>query len=485
MENGRENQAGDGLGQKKQKPKRTGMIILLAVVVLALIIGGGYLYQRHKLSSYFDQVIIPTIQSFVKNTYSLETKVTYDKVSLDGLDVVVLGFNVAVEKDPEKGFKVAKIVMHDMDISLLGQIKGFSLTAEDGHLSHELVSADFKEMRASDIRILEKESGWSIAKYAYDDIKLNLKEEGFNREIPEGLKAIVIKRAVVNDSMVKISRENSTLSMASREFFCELNVGGTACKVKLGEIIARGPLGSFNELGNPGEHYSSMRDLVFTLKDYAPIKTKFCEVSSLISKETVRHAMNISGVTIDSLSFGEGELKSAMDRLGYKQVSLDYRLKFDYQAKDKNVSLAFEIGGKDTGVFKLDLKAAGFERDIFNKPPESLLFELAKASFAGVKISFYDKSITNRVIKMAAEEKGLSPEVFKKHILLSIAGMTKSNDDPFIAKLARELAAFIREPKSFCLEASPKNPIPFIMLSGLASSKGLSKVLGLKVGPCP
>ena len=62
MESAIGNQAGHGRRRNEQKPKRTVKSILLFVVVLALVLGGGYLYQRHKLSSYFDQVVIPNIR---------------------------------------------------------------------------------------------------------------------------------------------------------------------------------------------------------------------------------------------------------------------------------------------------------------------------------------------------------------------------------------------------------------------------------------
>ncbi|HYE01581.1 MAG TPA: hypothetical protein VEH84_19515 [Alphaproteobacteria bacterium] len=180
----------------------------------------------------------------------------------------------------------------------------------------------------------------------------------------------------------------------------------------------------------------------------------------------------IKGATIPSAVLPP-EAGAPLKLLGYETIRLDYEGAARWSPAEKRLTLErMVLDLADAG--RLDISGAvdGFAFD--GTAQETMTLRDAKLVYA-------DRSLAERLLKMAAAEQGLEPEMLR-NVLISQVSL-QGVGEPALQPLAAAVEAFLRKPGTLTVSVAPQAPLSqadMDALKGLPPAEALAK-LGLSV----
>lgn len=168
-----------------------------------------------------------------------------------------------------------------------------------------------------------------------------------------------------------------------------------------------------------------------------------------------------------------------LQKLGYKKkmavdLNIDYR--FD-RAKESLAVNNLEIKAKGAGSLKINLRLGNLRLDDLDE----LLGNFPRVSFKEAKIIFQDDSLTNRLLKLGANETRMSEKDFKKFVFREIDKKMEREKDDFTRKALGGMKRFLDSPKELLISASPSTPLTINRILNVRDPNGVVNLLKIKI----
>jgi hypothetical protein len=179
----------------------------------------------------------------------------------------------------------------------------------------------------------------------------------------------------------------------------------------------------------------------------------------------------INGIAVTSAFFGDGQAKAVLGALGYDKFLINVVADGAYEHTSDTLTVrGFTIDAVDVGKLAIEGKFLGVA-----------LSKLANSSTAKdvqssgkldhLTIRFDNSGIVQRVIAMQAQAAGVKPEDFVAQISMALPLMLNAiGNQPLQDKIAAAAAAFLKDPKSITVSASPAEPVPFTTIMSTAQT---------------
>jgi hypothetical protein len=109
---------------------------------------------------------------------------------------------------------------------------------------------------------------------------------------------------------------------------------------------------------------------------------------------------------------------------------------------------------------------------------------MQQLSFNSAQISFFDDSLTNKVIGLVAGMQNMKPEDIKNQAKGMVPFLMMQLNNPELTNMVTAaVTKFVDAPKSLVITAEPAAPIPFasIMASAMGAPQTIPQQIGLKV----
>jgi hypothetical protein len=109
---------------------------------------------------------------------------------------------------------------------------------------------------------------------------------------------------------------------------------------------------------------------------------------------------------------------------------------------------------------------------------------MQQLTFHGATIRFDDDSLTGKVLDYVAKQQGMKPQDIANQAKAIVPFlMAQLNNAELTKNVTEAVGAFLDDPQSIEIKASPASPVPFalVMAGAMATPKDLPKTLGVTV----
>jgi hypothetical protein len=208
-------------------------------------------------------------------------------------------------------------------------------------------------------------------------------------------------------------------------------------------------------------------------------------------------------ITLDLSTMPDPEPKAMLESLGYLKMDGFFEVAGTWNPSDGNMSLtqydltvnnagtlgiAFSLGGYTPAFIEqltaMQAQLAANPGGDNSQAGLAMLGLMQQLSFNSAQISFYDDSLTNKVIDLVAKMQNMTPDAIKNQAKGMVPFlMMQLNDPELSAMVTTAVTAYLDDPKSIVVSAEPAAPVPFavLMAAGMSAPQTLPKQIGLKV----
>ena len=208
-----------------------------------------------------------------------------------------------------------------------------------------------------------------------------------------------------------------------------------------------------------------------------------------LSEETFAGFMKFSKITFFPQYIGDGgKMQAQLAALGYDNLVMDINLDMDWNLKTGRMAISrYEFDVNEMGAFDIQMVLGGYTKDLAlkmrvmnaeiqalpveerDKASARVLQEMGSLTLESMKLSFRDQSITDKIINKQAEASGQPPENMKAMLPIMLSGvMVKLQQPELSAKLVGAVEAFLAQPGTITVAATPSEPLTFTDIGGLA-----------------
>jgi len=228
------------------------------------------------------------------------------------------------------------------------------------------------------------------------------------------------------------------------------------------------------------------------------------EVTPPADGEAMDFTGSVEKFTGDLSLVDDPKSKEVIDALGYRNVSGSIELEGSWQPSDGKMELSqYDITVDNAGTFGMTFDLSGYTTDFVKSlqdmrkkmaaAPEgadksaegmAMLGLLQQLTFNGASIRFDDDSLTNKVLDYVGKQQGMSgKDIANQAKAIVPFGMAQLNNPELAAQVTAAVGAYLDNPKSLEISATPPSPVPFsqIMAGAMANPADLTKTLGVSV----
>lgn len=201
----------------------------------------------------------------------------------------------------------------------------------------------------------------------------------------------------------------------------------------------------------------------------------------------IENAFSVGSFAFDPSGFPGEDVRKTLGNLGYNKLegNMTIATAWDPSKGDFNLS-QYKVVIKHGGTLNLAMRASGVTADLLaelqqvhsrmqNAQKDKQVNVLAILGLAqqinvgSIRIRYDDNSLVNRLLDYRGKSSGKSRKQVVSEVkfaLSSIANQVKHPD--FSNRIIKETGAFLDNPKSLEISATPENPIPFAIIAATA-----------------
>ena len=197
------------------------------------------------------------------------------------------------------------------------------------------------------------------------------------------------------------------------------------------------------------------------------------------SEVPTRMAIACNGIELNTKDLGEKA--EGLIKLGYNdKILVNFSSEYNYDKEKKELDIKkISLGADDAGELIISFSLGNI--DINEKDISALPFMAPEFLFKNANIKYVDDSLTNRIIKVSAEEKQTEIIEFKDAIIQNIEKEIASEQDEFTKKALGEIANFFKKPHALSISASPEKPQPIGRIMRVDDPKEVIKLLNVEI----
>ncbi len=215
------------------------------------------------------------------------------------------------------------------------------------------------------------------------------------------------------------------------------------------------------------------------------------EFDGSIASKKFSGLMKISQLKIHSQNINDGGgFQRRLESLGYDNLQMDVNLAMDWNMETGRIALTkYEFDIADMGAFDIQLVIGGYTEELTKKmramnveiqslPQEErdrasqrVLENFTGLSVESMKLSFNDKSITDKIIALQARAQGQPPENMKAMLPIMLNGALAGIQQPELTqKLVSAVEVFLAQPGTISISANPEAPLTIAEIIGLGAA---------------
>ncbi|MDY6972890.1 MAG: hypothetical protein SV775_11230 [Thermodesulfobacteriota bacterium] len=176
-----------------------------------------------------------------------------------------------------------------------------------------------------------------------------------------------------------------------------------------------------------------------------------------------------------------GEDTKPLRELGYNdKMMVNLNVNYAYNKEKKEIDIKkIGIGANEAGEINVSFRLG----NISLEPEEiaGLLFTFQQVILHEVRICYDDDSLTERLMRLAAKEKQVSLEDFKKSLIEDVEKEIAKENDEFTQKALSEIKKFLADPDEFSISASPSKPHSLGRIMRTNDPKEVIKLLNIQI----
>lgn len=206
-----------------------------------------------------------------------------------------------------------------------------------------------------------------------------------------------------------------------------------------------------------------------------PYKIRELVVHRYDEQNAIPHFADIQakGIEIDMTQAPDPRAQLFLAMMGYQSLSADMALDYEYKPKAKTVSLRVREAVKDMADFEVSM-------DLNNISIETAMFTYPLIEIKQLKMSYRDRSLINRIVKVAAAQAGTSEAVVVTKLKADIDNKIAQNTEPLRTMVLTQVKKLLDTRGSLTLSMTPHQPVRISDLQGIAPSQ-LAERLNINV----
>ncbi|HEY0124590.1 MAG TPA: hypothetical protein VGC14_23070 [Rhizobium sp.] len=212
-----------------------------------------------------------------------------------------------------------------------------------------------------------------------------------------------------------------------------------------------------------------------------------------------------NGVAIDLSAVNDPQSKQAIEQLNLKQLDGVIAIKGGWELAPGKIDITeYSFDFKDVGKLNIALSLSGYtpafakslqealksvrsnpnQQDAQQSAGLAMLGLLQQLTFNSAQIRFDDASITSRALEFAGKQQGVTGKQLADTLkAMTPIMMAQLNIPELQNAVSTAVSAYLDNPKSLTINASPDKPVPLPMIIGAAmgAPTSIPNVIGLKV----
>lgn len=171
--------------------------------------------------------------------------------------------------------------------------------------------------------------------------------------------------------------------------------------------------------------------------------------------------------------------------LGYKQMATDMRFQYDYDPEGRTLTVGnFMVEAADAGQLSAHIRLENIDLKNIPQQPENVLSLMPLVTGITLKeasMTYTDHSLLNRIIKLQAQQEGITPDAFKTRISKQLDAQAAQMQDPATLAIIRSLQNFIRNPQKLSVSITPEKAVSMFQFIAVKDFSDVVRILNLKV----
>lgn len=207
---------------------------------------------------------------------------------------------------------------------------------------------------------------------------------------------------------------------------------------------------------------TTISDLVIDAPDGGDIQVDKVVLSELSAEKNLPEDFSVSmkGIHIPVDKETLNQAAEPLAKMGLENLLADFNLDYNYDRENKSLKLkTLSLGIKDLGEATLSMNITGFD-------PSVLILHLMNPTgitVSEVTLEYKDSSLVDKLLTVAAEEKGGDKEAMKGMMLALLEAEQKkaeAEEDGVRAEALKAVMEFVENPKSLRVSIKPEEPLP-------------------------
>ncbi|MBB4570161.1 hypothetical protein [Rhizobium leucaenae] len=213
----------------------------------------------------------------------------------------------------------------------------------------------------------------------------------------------------------------------------------------------------------------------------------------------------VNGVKVDLSKVDDPQAREAISQLNLQQLDGKIAMKGSWEMAPGKIDITeYSFDFKDVGKLDIALSLSGYtpafakslqdalktvrsnpnQQDAQQSAGLAMLGLLQQLTFNSAQIRFDDSSITSRALEFAGKQQGVSGKQLADTLkAMTPIMMAQLNIPELQNAVSAAVTAYLDNPKSLTVKASPDKPVPLPMIIGAAmgAPQSIPQVIGLKV----
>lgn len=201
------------------------------------------------------------------------------------------------------------------------------------------------------------------------------------------------------------------------------------------------------------------------------------------ANQPISSSMTIDRMLLNTAAFDDRRARETMKALGYEQIRGDVVANGAWDPRDGRLALTdMTLSAQDAADLTLTLELLGYTTEVAEAmralqaqmTPDNeqaggmaMLGLLQQLEFKSMRLTLKDESLTGRILDFVAAQQGMDrPAITAMAKGLLPIGLAQLQAPAFAAAAQQAIGAYLDDPDTLTISATPESPVPFALLMG-------------------
>lgn len=207
------------------------------------------------------------------------------------------------------------------------------------------------------------------------------------------------------------------------------------------------------------------------------LATVVAPIPTTINSKTVDLTLPVDAIE-------EPDTQKLLRGMGLETVTYSDELRMEWDEETQDLILEnLTIKVDDLGTFEGSMRFANVARDVLEDPMGQGQMALALASFVEADLQFTDAGLTEKGLKFASEDSGITPDILKAIVVeQAVGGTAMLQNEAFSAMVREAVTSFVNNPGSLQITAKPVKSVPMTQILGaMVAPQAIPDILNIQV----